>query len=121
LCERHAIASHQIWGHADIAPGRKRDPHVGFPWQRLAEAGFGLWPRSNLRAPPEHFDPWLALHLIGYDLGDRAATVLAFKRHFRAQEHAELDSQDLAILFDLQSQLLEMAHRAKWPVYPAIP
>ncbi|WP_306118621.1 MULTISPECIES: N-acetylmuramoyl-L-alanine amidase [unclassified Roseitalea] len=40
---RHAIAANDVVGHSDIAPGRKRDPGEAFPWQRLAEAGIGLW------------------------------------------------------------------------------
>lgn len=39
-------------GHADIAPGRKTDPSAFFPWQQLADHGFGLWyDAGNLPSP----------------------------------------------------------------------
>jgi N-acetylmuramoyl-L-alanine amidase len=43
LVERFRIPRENIIGHGDIAPGRKVDPSRYFPWQRLAQAGFGLW------------------------------------------------------------------------------
>jgi len=46
---RRAIADRRILAHSDIAPGRKIDPGEGFPWQKLAEAGLGLWPAPSLR------------------------------------------------------------------------
>jgi N-acetylmuramoyl-L-alanine amidase len=44
ILQRHAIASWRVLGHSDVAPARKDDPGELFPWQRLAEAGIGLWP-----------------------------------------------------------------------------
>lgn len=43
LKERHGIPTENFIGHSDIAPSRKVDPNVNFPWKRLAEEGFGLW------------------------------------------------------------------------------
>ena len=43
LKERHNIPAANFIGHSDMAPGRKVDPHAGFPWKKLAEHGFGLW------------------------------------------------------------------------------
>ena len=103
---RLAIPPHMVVGHADVAPTRKRDPGVLFPWQRLAEAGFGLWPREVLAPPPPGFDPWAALRLIGYDLRDRAAALRAFHRRFRASDSDAWLPGDEDILFDLQQQLV---------------
>ncbi len=43
LKERHGIPTANFIGHSDIAPTRKVDPNVTFPWKRLAEKGFGYW------------------------------------------------------------------------------
>lgn len=110
LCNRHRIAPGQIIGHADLAPSRKVDPSRQFPWKRLAEAGFGLWPGDLDSEVPSGFDPWLALRLIGYSLDDRPATVRAFHLHFRGTENTELDDEDLRILHALTATILDTAH-----------
>ncbi len=102
------IPRHLIIGHGDIAPSRKRDPSALFPWQRLAEAGYGLWPRTPLAPVPAGFDPWVALRLVGYDLRDPAAAVRAFHRHYRGNEDEQWLPGDAEILHDLQVQLMEM-------------
>lgn len=101
LCERLDIPRTQIVAHADFAPTRKRDPGKRFPWQQLAEAGFGRWPDAGAAAAPAGFDPWLALRLIGYPLDDRAATVRAFHRRYRGTETDTLDAEDARILHAL--------------------
>ena len=101
LCTRLRIPRTQIVGHQDFAPGRKIDPGPLFPWKRLAEAGFGIWPADDAAPPPDGFDPWLALRLIGYPLDDRAATVRAFRNRFRGMEGNVLDAEDLRILHAL--------------------
>jgi len=105
LTDRLRIPRTQIIGHEDLAPGRKDDPGPRFPWQQLAQAGFGLWPRVALLDPPPGFDPWSALGLIGYPLDDRASTVRSFHHHFRGMDGDTLDDQDLRILFALSRQL----------------
>lgn len=109
LTGRLGIQRHLVVGHGDVAPTNKDDPSVLFPWQRLARAGFGLWPREVLEPPPAGFDPWLAMRLVGYDLRDRAAAVAAFHRHFRGSQETHWQPGDEAILYDLQRQLLDMA------------
>lgn len=105
---RLQIPRHAVVAHGDIAPTRKRDPGALFPWQRLAEAGFGLWPRAQPAPAPAGFDPWLALRLIGYDLRDPAAAVRAFHRHYRGSEGEIWEPGDAGILHDLQRQLMAM-------------
>ncbi|MHC6217932.1 N-acetylmuramoyl-L-alanine amidase [Stenotrophomonas acidaminiphila] len=101
LCTRLRIPRSQIIGHQDLAPTRKPDPGPLFPWKRLADAGFGRWPAADAPPAPDGFDPWTALRLIGYPLDDRAATVRAFRNHFRGQDGTELDAEDLRILHAL--------------------
>ena len=110
LTGRLGIPPAAVIAHADMAPTRKRDPGAHFPWKRLHDAGFGLWPEGPLVDPPEGFDPWIALRLLGYpldrdDTPGHAATVRAFHRHFRGTETDALDAQDLRILHALTKPL----------------
>ncbi|WP_342316840.1 N-acetylmuramoyl-L-alanine amidase [Lysobacter sp. FW306-1B-D06B] len=102
------IPRHLVIGHGDIAPTRKRDPSALFPWQRLAQAGYGLWPRANSAPAPIGFDPWAAMRLVGYDLRDPEAALRAFHRHYRGNEEGQWLPGDAEILFDLQVQLMQM-------------
>lgn len=105
---RRQIPRHLVVAHGDIAPARKHDPGVLFPWARLAQSGFGLWPRPSLAAPPPGFDPWVAMRLIGYDLRDPGAAVRAFHRRYRGTEGHVWEPGDAEILHDLQLQLMAM-------------
>ena len=104
LCGRLRIPRHAVIAHADMAPTRKRDPGPQFPWRRLAEAGYGLWPDAADGDPPPGFDPWLAMQAIGWPLADREAAVRAYRRHYRGDESAQLDDEDLRILNSLVLQ-----------------
>lgn len=109
ICKRHGIAKSQVIGHGDLAPGRKIDPGVQFPWKRLADAGFGQWPQGELADPPAGFDGWTALRVVGYDIRDRAAALRAFRIHYRARDDgkdivAEFQPEDLRILHALTRQ-----------------
>lgn len=113
LSVRLSIPKTQVIGHADLAPTRKRDPGALFPWQRLADAGYGLWPQGAPQDPPAGFDPWLAMAAIGYPLADRAAAVRAFHRHYRGRDdgddpQAGFDAEDLRILDALVRQRMAM-------------
>jgi N-acetylmuramoyl-L-alanine amidase len=90
-------------GHADIAPTRKNDPNVHFPWKRLADSGFGLWwsDTTNVKVPKD-FNSLQALRIIGYDIKDSAAAIQTFKRKYLQQEgSAVLTENDKKVLYTL--------------------
>ena len=102
LTERWNIPREAVIGHSDLAPTRKVDPGPLFPWKRLHDAGFGIWPDPALMTdPPEGFDPMQALRLVGYSTDAPEATIRAFRHRFRGMEGGELDAQDLRILHAL--------------------
>jgi len=103
LTRRLAIPRQQVIGHEDMAPGRKIDPGALFPWKRLHDAGFGLWPASDAGDPPPGFDGWLAMAAVGYALDDREGALRSFRHHFRGMqsEGEQLDAEDLRILYGL--------------------
>ena len=87
IVQRHAIPPVRIVGHSDIAPLRKIDPGEHFPWERLAEAGLGLWPGEATGAgcvwmggDPGGLNRQLAS--IGYAISDVPAALRAFQRRF---------------------------------------
>jgi N-acetylmuramoyl-L-alanine amidase len=63
LARHRAIEPRNVVGHSDIAPTRKIDPGLRFPWKTLADAGIGLWPRA---ASPIEGDVHAALRRLGY-------------------------------------------------------
>ncbi len=82
LKKEYNIPVQNFIGHLDVAPERKNDPSVDFPWKNLAEKGFGIWPNEILEKAPKDFDFELALKLIGYDTKNLKAAIIAFKRHY---------------------------------------
>lgn len=115
ITARHRIAAENVIGHSDIAPMRKLDPGPLFPWQRLAEAGFGRWPQAaevaRLRPRFEQALPdigWCQRQLqrLGYAapssgvLDDATRHALAaFQLHYRPMRYdGELDAETAALL-----------------------
>jgi N-acetylmuramoyl-L-alanine amidase len=102
LKKNYSIPTANFVGHADVAPGRKVDPNRFFPWQTLAEKGFGLWYDTSALTLPANFDTLAALRIIGYDIKNPDAAIQSFKLHFIQQDTtAGLNDADLKILFDL--------------------
>ncbi|MDB5195951.1 MAG: N-acetylmuramoyl-L-alanine amidase [Flaviaesturariibacter sp.] len=109
LKRKYSIPSANFIGHADIAPTRKNDPNVHFPWKRFAEKGFGLWwsDTTNVQVPA-YFDNIEALKVIGYDVKDSAATIQTFRRKFLQQEGVKtLNESDRKVLYTLYKQALK--------------
>ena len=102
LKENYKIPDANFIGHADIAPKRKVDPNIQFPWILLAQKGYGLWfePDAKYSLPASISIPF-ALAIVGYDIKDTTAALLAFKRHFRADSSAVVTENDRSVLFQL--------------------
>jgi len=125
LKKNHNIPTANFIGHSDIAPLRKTDPNAMFPWQQLADNGYGLWydeivpdtiivqDSSGLALDtimhynlPE-FNPTEALRIIGYDTKDLGAAIRAFKLHFVQKDITPvLTDEDKRILYSLYKKYL---------------
>jgi N-acetylmuramoyl-L-alanine amidase len=100
IVARWNIAPSRVLAHADVAPGRKRDPGEAFPWARLAAAGVGLTVETEPIVDGTTLKPddrgedvsklQRALATFGYGIaatgrydGATQEVVTAFQRHFR--------------------------------------
>jgi N-acetylmuramoyl-L-alanine amidase len=106
LKKQHNIPETNFIGHADIAPTRKVDPNVNFPWKQLADRGFGVWyDDTTYVSVPQDFNVLYALRIIGYDVKDSLAAVQAFKRHFEQQDSSRIITDaDKKILYNLSQK-----------------
>jgi len=103
LKRNQQIKDRSVVGHSDIAFRRKQDPGELFPWERLADAGIGLWhgnpPPKDIPRPlacgdaGEHVRQMQEM-LVFYGYGmpidamygiNTEQVVLAFQRHFRPE------------------------------------
>jgi N-acetylmuramoyl-L-alanine amidase len=102
LKNKYKIPETNFIGHADIAPTRKNDPNINFPWSLLAQKGYGVWyePNSSVNLPSNLSTPY-ALALVGYDIKDTTAAILAFKRHFRQDSTAIITEADRSVISQL--------------------
>ncbi|MGZ5133929.1 MAG: N-acetylmuramoyl-L-alanine amidase [Flavitalea sp.] len=102
LKERYAIPAANFVGHADVAPTRKNDPNVSFPWKQLSDKGFGLWYNDTTGVSlPQHFNWLQAIRIVGYDIRDSTAAIIAFKRHFVQDTIGVMREGDKKILYKL--------------------
>lgn len=107
LARHPGILARNVVGHSDIAPKRKIDPGLRFPWSMLAAAGIGLWPRAGDK--PLEGDILAALQRLGYapprDVAS-ADIVMAFQRRFRpGRVDGIADAETRALLADLLDQV----------------
>lgn len=101
LIRKYKIKPQNIVAHSDIAPARKADPGLAFPWKRLAKEGIGLWyqPRNADKMPENDVAKLLAI--IGYETKGEENTIAsayAFRRRFLPEE-IEIDA-DIQHLVD---------------------
>ena len=102
LKKAYNVPTANFIGHADIAPGRKVDPNKYFPWQKLAENGFGFWYDTTGVQVPAGFDAVQALRVIGYDVKKPEAAIQSFKLHFVQSDSTKvINDDDKKILVDL--------------------
>jgi len=105
LKKKYNIPIANFIGHADIAPTRKNDPNIFFPWKELAGRGFGNWyeDTTNIQLP-QTFDDLQALRIIGYDIKDTTAATLAFKRHWLQDTVRTLSDADKKVLYMVEKK-----------------
>lgn len=105
LKKAYNIPTANFVGHADIAPGRKVDPNRNFPWQKLAQNGFGYWYDTTAVQVPADFNALQALRIIGYDVKNERNAIQSFKIHFVQQDTTRvITDYDRKILFELQKK-----------------
>ena len=102
------IPTSNFIGHSDIAPSRKTDPGVLFPWKSLAEKGYGNWyADTTATVLPADFNSLYALKIIGYDVKDLTAIYRAFRIHFLGYNVVgELTEPEKKILYMLMQKYL---------------
>ena len=105
LKKQYNIPQPNFIGHADIAPTRKTDPNVQFPWKQLAENGFGYWFDDTTNVSlPSSFNDVQALRIIGYDVKDTTAAIIAFKRHWLQDTLPGLDTGKYKVLLQVMKK-----------------
>ncbi len=100
----HSIPTANFIGHGDVAPIRKNDPSIFFPWKLLAQKGFGFWYDDTLSftTPVDSaFNALHALRIIGYSMKDTTKAIIAFKRHFRQDTMPGMSEFDKKVLYNL--------------------
>jgi N-acetylmuramoyl-L-alanine amidase len=105
LKKTYNIPTANFIGHQDWAPKRKPDPGPLFPWKIMAKFGIGFWSDEVLELAPQSFDYATALRLIGYDVSDLPAAIIAFKRHFvQTDSSPQLSQLDLNVLYNISKK-----------------
>jgi len=107
LKNKYKIPTANFIGHGDIAPTRKNDPNITFPWNLLAKNGYGDWVEpNNALTLNQNISVPMALALVGYDVRDTSAAILAFKRHFRQDSTLNMNESDKSVLSQLVAKKL---------------
>lgn len=105
LKKRHGIPAANFIGHGDIAPSRKNDPNWRFPWKQFSEKGFGNWydDTTNVNVPAD-FNHLQALRIVGFDMKDTSAAIVAFKRHWLQDTTRGLSADHKKVLYQLMKK-----------------
>jgi len=105
LKKTYNIPTPNFIGHADIAPTRKNDPNIFFPWKELADKGYGYWYDDTTNVIiPAFFDDIKALRIIGYDTKDTMAAITTFKRHWLQDTAKVLTDADKKVLYMVEKK-----------------
>ncbi|GAB4093930.1 N-acetylmuramoyl-L-alanine amidase [Flaviaesturariibacter terrae] len=109
LKRKYNIPAANFIGHADVAPTRKNDPSVLFPWKRFADAGYGLWWSDTTGVQlPAGFNTLDALRIIGYDVRDSSAVFTTFRRKYLGREEkGSLSEPEKKVLYTLYRKFLQ--------------
>lgn len=109
LKKKYNIPAANFIGHADVAPTRKNDPSVLFPWKRFADAGFGLWWSDTAGVQlPAGFNSLDALRIVGYDVRDSSAVFTTFRRKYLGNEQkGSLSEPEKKVLYTLYRKFLQ--------------
>ncbi len=110
LMEKYKISPRNVLAHSDIAPNRRKDPGLFFPWRTFGKAGIGLWtdrtsPKKEtlLKLPIEKI-----LSAIGYPMNyGKETNIIAFKRHF--MPHAKMDASISKRIIKKAATLMEVS------------
>lgn len=103
MTDQYRVSPHRVVGHADVAPHRKIDPGVMFPWAKLYNVyGVGAWlddDETDETVVAARYKPAIPcpravnrtlfvryLRAYGYDVNDEVAAIMAFKAHFTANQ-----------------------------------
>lgn len=107
LKKAYNIPTANFIGHSDIAPTRKVDPNIYFPWKTLAQKGFGFWQDETITAKADsNFNYLQALRIVGYDVKDTSAAIRAFKRHFMQDSTKKINEADKLTLQNLYKKYM---------------
>lgn len=117
ILTRRPIPASRVLAHSDVAPGRKQDPGEKFPWERLAEAGIGLFvkpePIGDAIEGAERAAFRDDLAAFGYCVpeAENADVIRAFQRHFRPARVDGFADRSTALTLQNLLRALDGIHR----------